>query len=172
MNKILITLLLFLLSSCSTINNKSFDIKPKGELLAYLQITNPTYYNKEGYYFYKENRKDQNPTLYVYEYRNGTMVSMHATEFFNDINSIGLEPFDYEKEIELAKEKSDFEWITLDGYELEIMINTNQGKFLIKTSNPGADLRECAKYSENLQKLVKVIKHLQLYYGESVINIL
>jgi len=66
MKNILIILFIFLVTGCSAINNKNVDIKPKGELLAYFQITNPTQY-KKGYYFYKENRKDQNPTLYVYE---------------------------------------------------------------------------------------------------------
>ena len=54
----------------------------------------------------------------------------------------------------------------------EIMINTNQGKFLLKKWNPGTDFRNYKKYSENIQKLEKVIKRLLLFYADSIIHIL
>lgn len=187
MKKPLFTFLLVLLSSCATIPQKGLDIKPEGELFAYFRITQHSYSEPieraNGYYFYKENPKDiRGPILYIYEYINGEIVDYRgggsdSAEVFTDIESIGFVPFDYKKEIEFAEEErkkgsDDFGWITMDGNEWEIMIDTNQGKFLLKKWNPGTDFKNYKKYSENIQKLEKVIKRLLLFYADSIIHIL
>ena len=115
----------------------------------------------------------------AYVYKNGVLVDFQlgggdvSGEAFDDIEAIGFAPFDYNKEIEVLKEQGiTEEWFTLDACEMEIMINTNQGKFMLKGWGLDADFKNYEKHSINIQKLVKVIKRLQLYYGESVISIL
>ena len=186
MKKIIPILLLLILSSCSAMHHKGLDIKPKGELFAYFRITEMAFYGPveraTGFYFYKETTDYGGPFLNYYQYKNGVIVDSSgggslSEEVFDDIESIGLKPFDYEKEVKIVEEKVeksggfDGYWVTADGDEWEIMIQTSKGKFLMKKWNPGTDFRNYAKYSENIKKLEKYIRRLLMYYAETKIGV-
>ena len=183
------TLIIFisLLFSMNAMGDEG-TIIPRGEVFAYFRITEAAFTGpnnkKTGYYFYKDDRKDvAGPILIIYEYKDGKIIDTRSTgsisaEVFKDIESIGLVPFDFYKETKATSAKIiktngiQEIWVTADGQEWEVMINTENGQFLMKGWNPGSEFRNYSMHSENISKLEKVIRRLTMYYGETVIGIL
>ena len=176
-------------SNCRVGPTKDLKIEPRGELLAYFKITEVALIGPikrtTGYYFYVESEENvAGPFLNGYQYQHGKIIQEFGTgsdsaAVIEAIEQIGLEPFDFEKEIMVAEEKSKANpdpngvWVlSMDGTEWEIMIQTKKGKFLSRIWNPGSEFKNYARYSANIAKLEQVLRILVRYYGEATIGLL
>ncbi len=60
----------------------------------------------------------------------------------------------------------------MDGAEWEIIISSESGQFTLRKWNPSGDFENYAPFSDNIAKLVAVIKLLSAFYGEGRIGVL
>jgi hypothetical protein len=118
------------------------------------------------------------PLLEGRELRDGKVVDDFdwgsAPSEVEAIERVGLEPFDFGREIAEATERARKQALargeafvhgTRDGAEWEIVIVTKAGRFNLRAWNPVADVNSLAPYSANLAKLKTVIDLLAQYYG-------
>ena len=120
------------------------------------------------------------PFLEGEEYRDGKLADSFdagsgAARVIEQIEKIGLAPFDFELEVSSVEARREKEaaqrgedYLPLgsrDGAEWEIVIVTRSGRFRVRTWNPGASFDAYAGYSENFAKLKAVVDLLALYYG-------
>jgi hypothetical protein len=91
-----------------------------------------------------------------------------SKEVLKAIADVGLEPFDFQKEVEKEAEhrgKQYEPFMVLDGAEYEIVVMTDKGKFSLREWDPGYKIDTYAAYSPKIAKLKKVLDILAEYYG-------
>lgn len=167
-----------LIAGCASIENET----PKGEFFVSILMTEGAHrgpvHKKEGFEFYIEEPLSNTlgPFLNGYRYKNGRLVEdfdqgSSGGDFVREIQAIGFEPFDYELELELSKAeeaaRKDYPILggSRDGAKWELRIITNEGEFYLHEWNPGGEIELLSPYSENFEKLDKLIKVLERYYG-------
>ena len=157
--------------------------EPRGELLASFRIIESACSGPidelNGHFFYVEDNAPGNSLIAVYEYEGGRVVDVAyggSDAVLKAAAFVRFQPFDYEAEREKATQAmmrgSGPSEITLDGYKWEIYIDTNNGPFRIEVSNPGSDLRNLARYSQDISNLKSVVELFSGYYGRQKIGVL
>ena len=136
------------------------------------------FYVKRDPYVTRE-PSDTYPVLYVYHLREGEIddfigfSGLTSEEVVKAIEAIDFEPFDWKSEAAIADARrtkalpDETRLITFDGAEYEIIINSKQGRFLMREWNPWLEIEYYAPYSEKIAKLKRVIDTLALYVGRS-----
>jgi len=141
---------------------------------------------KQGFFFYTHEEPGiAGPTLEGYEFRGGKQVDefgggSDSAKVIEAISRVGLQPFDFEQEVEavtagLRKESERRgEWFlepqARDGAKWEVIISTGTGMFTLTAWNPRVVIDAYAPHSENIAKLKAVLDLLAQYYGQLIIG--
>jgi hypothetical protein len=136
-----------------------------------------------GYFFFIQNENSEKPPLLVgYEYDDGHLKNTfggnpESTEVIQKLRAVGLEPFNFQKEItktiarlnQEAKQRGEdrhyHEGIVLDGAEYRVRIRTPSGMFSMKKWNPGYAINSYARHSKDVGKLKSVLDQLAQFSG-------
>lgn len=175
MAKYLLLIFVFL-TGCTSVKNEI----PVGELFISIIETESAhtgrFEKKNGFEFYIEEPPPNTlgPFLNGYRFKDGKIVEVfdHGSaggDFIREIETIGFVPFDYDTEYKKAEiaARKDYPVIggARDGSKWELRIKTDKGEFYLHKWNPEGTIEFLAPYNENFDKLNKLIKVLQRYYG-------
>lgn len=182
MKLLFISLLALLTTTVSAEKNISLpdDIKP---FFVHKTIedawSNPTH---DGIYCYAVEQKNVvGPFVDIYLVEDGKVTEVisqgsNGKELIERIRKIGLTSFDYHKEVKETIKKLEEEYkekgkkyfppMVLDGHIYEIYFELDDIELKFNASNPGHEIYELSKHSENIGKLYALYKELMLYYAE------
>jgi hypothetical protein len=182
--RLIVVTLCLLLAGCANLSFHRVQYKPKGNLLVSIRKTEGSFTGSvkrdTGYFFYVETEPaGSDPTLTGYHIVDGDIKEefggSDSKEVLKAIAAVGLEPFDYQKEVQTVTARFEKEAqqrgeqyiapMALDGAEYEIIIVIDKGKLSLREWNPGSTIDAYAAYSPKIAKLKKVLDILAQYYG-------
>ncbi len=177
-----------LASSCTSSGSRLGWPQPQGELLASIKVLRGEFSGpvtgETGYFFYLEDLSSSALYLGIHELRDGRAIDVLAAgpkrtrELLDELDEIGCVSFDFEVEVQRAAETKkaaddDSAYIVVDGNEWEIYLRLGSTEpFVLQKWNPSSDFANYAAYSENLSRLIAVLKALSAVYGEARIGLL
>jgi hypothetical protein len=186
--RLIVVTLCLLLAGCAGSSFRTWiQDKPQGNLLVSMRKierdSTGSIEHDAGYFFYVETEPARlGPALTAYhivdrDRREYPLVGgrLDSKDVVKAIAALGLEPFDFQKEVQtvttrLEKEAEQrgggfFRVTDPSGTEYEIVIMTYKGKFYLRERDALSTIDAYAVYSPKIAKLKTVIDILAKYYG-------
>lgn len=172
-----------LLAGCAHLPaGRNESARDRGELFAAIKVTDTAFSGPPkgdtGYFFYV----DPDGGLTGYWLKNGEVRdvfggSSDSAATIRSVDAIGLEPFDFAKEVQTVDAQLDREAaargekrmiaFVVDGAEYDIAVRTAKGTFHLRKWNPGFDIERLAPHSPKIAKLKAVLDRLAEYFGRT-----
>ena len=155
------------------------NVTPRGELMVSIKVIGSAsghqLKGKTGWEFYVVDQPGVvGPMLDGFRYKDGELIDYVSAgsvskEVVDDINAVGLQPFDFTAAVKSAPKHMNT--LVLDGTNVEIRVMTPSGELRLEQWNPGATIDDYAPYNTDIRKLKSVLDILALYIGRSRMGI-